>query len=291
MFPYPIPDPEARKAVESDAHAKVNLCWTCSTCDSECPIFRATGKLRPQKIVRMANLGFLNDLVSLSEIWYCLTCRRCNQVCPNLVKPAPVVSFLRHEAIRQDLFSWGWFSQYRDLFYRFQRVRWHAAEQCLHGEMTSLAPDLWRRWLDAPIEALQGEIALGAGSPSDGFKDAARRSGTTACYNCSECSNACPIFFERSLFDPQWIFRMVNLGLEQEILASPSIWLCIGCQRCTEACGEQVKGHLIIQHLQELALKEGIVDSGFPFRWKNAQEAIYLLFTEEVDALLGVHPV
>ena len=53
---------------------------------------------------------------------------------------------------------------------------------------------------------------------------------------------------------------MVNMGLEKEILASPSIWLCIGCERCTEACGEEVKGHLIIQSLQKLALKEGIVD-------------------------------
>ena len=84
-------------------------------------------------------------------------------------------------------------------------------------------------------------------------------------------------FFERSVFDPQWIFRMVNLGLEEEILKSPSIWLCLACQRCTEACGELVSGHLIIQRLQELALEEGMVDKDFPYRWKSAQKASYIL--------------
>jgi len=145
--------------------------------------------------------------------------------------------------------------------------------------------------MDTPIEPVKGQITLGDDLPSKGFKDAAGISRTTACFTCSECSNVCPLFFERSVFDPQWIFRMVNMGLEKEILASPSIWLCIGCERCTEACGEEVKGHLIIQSLQKLALKEGIVDKGFPFRWKKVQETIYPLFLKEIDMLLGFNPV
>jgi heterodisulfide reductase subunit C len=154
-----------------------------------------------------------------------------------------------------------------------------------------VSPELCRHWLDTPIEPLNGEITFEDESPSDGFKDAAGISRTAACFNCSECSNVCPLFFDRSVFDPQWIFRMVNMGLENETLASPSIWLCIGCERCTEACGEEVEGHLIIQILQKLDLKEGIVDKGFPFRWKKAQEAIYPLLIEEVDSLRSAHSV
>ena len=82
---------------------------------------------------------------------------------------------------------------------------------------------------------------------------------------------------------------MVNLGMEEEILKFPSIWLCIACQRCTEACGELVSGHNIIRRLQELALEEGMVDKGFPLRWKKAQKAIYPIFIEEIDTLLGSH--
>ncbi|MBW2616546.1 MAG: hypothetical protein JRD02_10275 [Deltaproteobacteria bacterium] len=77
--------------------------------------------------------------------------------------------------------------------------------------------------------------------------------------------------------------------MEEEILKSPSIWLCIACQRCTEACSQLVTGHLMIQRLQEFALEEGVVDTGFPFRWKKAQDAIYPLFVEEIAALFGFH--
>ena len=286
MSTYLIPDPDARQTLEEAARADVSVCWTCSTCDSECPIFRTTGRLRPQKIVRMANLGLLDELVSLPEIWYCLTCRRCNQVCPNLVKPATLVHFLRREAVRKDVVSWETFSQYRGLFSQLQRIRWHAAAACLQGEMPEASPGLWRRWAETPIAPLTGDISLGDGAPSTAFLDAASASHTMACFNCSECTNVCPIFFDRSVFDPQWIFRMVNMGRQQEILASPAIWLCIGCERCTEACGMDVKGHLAIKRLQELALKEGIVDRAFLLRWQEAHETIYSLFLTEVDALL-----
>jgi len=290
MLTCSIPDPETRKTIEISTHAESNLCWTCSTCDSECPIYLATGRLRPQKIVRMANLGFLDELLSLPEIWYCLTCKRCNYVCPNLVKPASIISFLRKEAIRRNLLSWEMVLRYRNIFSRFQRVRWHVAEQCLKGDMGSISHELWHEWLETPADGLGGEIVLLANlSPSKAFKNAADNSNIRSCFTCSECSNACPVFFERSVFDPQWIFRMVNLGMEEEILKSPSIWLCIACQRCTEACSQLVTGHLMIQRLQEFALEEGVVDTGFPFRWKKAQDAIYPLFVEEIAALFGFH--
>jgi len=291
MLTYTIPDRTLRKTIESNAHAQANLCWTCSTCDSECPVYLATGRLRPQKIVRMANLGFLDDLLSLPEIWYCLTCKRCNYVCPNLVKPASIISFSRQEALRSNLLPWEVFLRYRDFFSRFQRVRWHTAEQCLKGDVESISHELWHDWLETPIDGLRGDILFADLSPSRAFKSAADNSTTAACFTCGECGNACPIFFERSVFDPQWIFRMVNLGLEEEILKSPSIWLCLACQRCTEACGELVSGDLIIRRLQELALEEGIVDKGFPFRWKRAQKAIYPLYIKEINSLLGFDPV
>ncbi len=291
MLTYTIPDRTLRKTIESSAHAQANLCWTCSTCDSECPVYLATGRLRPQKIVRMANLGFLDDLLSLPEIWYCLTCKRCNYVCPNLVKPSSIISFSRQEALRSNLLPWDVFLRYRDFFSRFQRVRWHIAEQCLKGDVESISHELWHDWLETPIDGLRGDILLATLSPSKAFKSNADNSTTAACFTCGECGNACPIFFERSVFDPQWIFRMVNLGLEEEILKSPSIWLCLACQRCTEACGELVSGDLILRRLQELALEEGMVDKGFPFRWKRAQKAIYPLYIKEIDALFGFYPV
>ena len=92
---------------------------------------------------------------------------------------------------------------------------------------------------------------------------------------------------ERSVFDPRSIFRMANFGLSEELLRSPSIWLCIGCQRCTEACSQLVKGHLLIEHLQQRAIEEGFVDPRFPRRLQKADQIIYARFLDEIDGIFN----
>jgi len=283
------PSPETRKAIQEKTRANASLCWACSACDSECPVFLgAAGRLRPQKVLRMANLGLLDELVDLPEIWYCLACKRCTRSCPNDCEPETVVGFLRKEAIRTHLLSEETLSRYNEFYLRFQRVRWRSAEQCLKGhDIEPFIHSKWRGWLESPVETPTEEVCLSDLSPSQGFLDEADRSATPSCFNCSECTNVCPICCERKVFDPQWIFRMVNLGLEQEILKSPSIWLCIACQFCTEACSQLVSGHTMIRRLQELAVREGIVDAEFPSRWQKAQSLLYPLFTGEIDAIFG----
>lgn len=285
MLAPAIPDLAERKVIERNTRAEINLCWTCSSCDMECPVNKATNRLRPQKIVHLANLGFMDELLSLPEIWYCLKCKRCDYVCPNLVKPATVICYLRKEALRCNLVSLEIIQRRRILFAKFQRVRWRVAEQCLNGEMESITDDQWYDWLETPIDALRGKISPADLNSSEVFKNVSGNSSIYSCFNCSECSNACPVSSGRSVFDPLWIFHMVHLGLEEEILKSPSIWLCIACKRCTEACSQLVNGQFIIQRLQEMAIEEGIVDKGFLFRWHKAQKVIYPYFIKEMDAL------
>jgi len=179
----------------------------------------------------------------------------------------------------------GMVLRYRYLWARLQRVRWHVVAQCLKGEMESITDDKWYDLVEIPIKGLTSEIFFDDIYSSRAFRNVADNSSLASCFTCGGCSSACPVSSGRSVFDSMWIFRMVHLGLEEEILKSPSIWLCIACQRCTEVCSQQVKGHLIIQRLQELALEEGVVDSSFPFRWYEAQKAIYPRFIKEIDAL------
>jgi len=280
------PDFEAKKIIESNTRAEINLCWTCSSCDMECPVNIATNRLRPQKIVRLANLGFMDELLSLNEIWYCLKCRRCDYVCPNRVKPSTVICYLRKEAFQRNLVSLEMVMRRRILFARFQRVRWRLAEQCLNGEMESMTDDQWYDWLETPINGIKRKISFAELNSSKVFRNAVDNSSIHYCFNCTECTNSCPISSGRNVFDPLWIFHMVHLGLEEEILKSPSIWLCIACQRCTEACSQLVKGQSIIQRLQEMAIEKGIVNRDFLYRWKKAQKIIYPRFIKEIDDLL-----
>ena len=283
------PRPKARQLIDFGAHADMNLCWTCSTCDSECPVNIATNRLRPQKILHLANLGFLEELVTLPEIWYCLTCRKCNQVCPNRVKPESIIQFVRREALGCNMMPHNIFRQYQELFQRFQRVRWRAVQACFQGELKTLSDFQWKSWLDTPVLDPVRSIAyeeLFNGCTA--FRRASTESKTANCFTCGECSSACPVSGERSVFDPRFLFRAINLGLQEELLHSPSIWLCIGCTRCTEACSQLVDGCRMIASLRELAVSEGVVDADFALRVRDAQKQIYVRWIDAIDKLLGL---
>ena len=130
-----------REAIETGARAESNLCWTCGTCDSECPINLAANRLRPRQIVRLANLGLLEDLLCMPEIWYCLTCHHCVEVCPNGVQPAEVIRFIREESLRRQIVKVNMVQRYRQLLGRFQRVRWHATVRSINGGLDSVSEE------------------------------------------------------------------------------------------------------------------------------------------------------
>jgi heterodisulfide reductase subunit C len=278
------PDRELRRVIETAVRAESNLCWACGTCDNECPINIASNRLSPRKIVRMANYGLLDELLGEPEIWYCLTCYRCFDGCPNRVKPAEIIQFIREESLRRQIVKWDMVQSYKNLFGRFQRVRWHATVRCMDGELNGVSEQQWYEWLETPVELPRTNIApKGVANRTVYFRQAAD-SNITLCLTCSECTNCCPVFHERSIFDPQAIIRMVNMGLTEELLGSPSIWLCIGCGRCSQACTQTVKGREIIARLRRMAIDGGYVSPQLPRRLKKAEKLIYPRLLDEIDA-------
>jgi len=279
-------DPNIRQRIEQATSADSTMCWNCSSCDAECPVEIATNRLRPQRIVRLANLGLFEELIASPEIWYCLACRRCNRVCPNLVKPETLVRYARAAAVRCGVVSYETVRAYYDLFKRFQRVRWHAVHHCLHRGDEPISDARWYAWLNTPIPDSTAIVS----SPSlfksnQSFRLAAKGADMSKCFTCGECSSACPVAGERSAFDPRFIFRMVNLGLAEELLMSPSIWLCVQCGRCTEACPQVVDGCGMIASLRELAVREGNVDADFALRVRGAHKQVYMRLLDEIDEL------
>jgi Fe-S oxidoreductase len=80
---------------------------------------------------------------------------------------------------------------------------------------------------------------------------------------------------------------MVNLGLTDELLSSPAIWLCLDCGRCTSACSQLVDGREIIRRLKADAIQRGIIDRNFFPRLEQANRLVYNRWLQEVDALFG----
>lgn len=280
------PDPGLRKVIESACLAQSYRCWTCSSCDVECPVNIATGRLRPQRIVRLASLGFIEELLDSPEIWYCLTCRRCLQICPNQVKPCDVIDYARQESISRGIVSYSSTRRLQLLFAQLQRVRWRAVAQCLNNNFDSLSREQIDQWLADPVPET-GHVISPQGILPGGsvFGDSATATRSGACFTCGECSSTCPVSGERSVFDPRFIIRMVNFGLAEELLRSPSIWLCLSCGRCSDACGQQVDGRQILQRLQTAAVSDAGVTPLAVYRMKEAEALIFSYFLDMVDII------
>ena len=285
-----IPDWNVSESLVESSGADINLCWTCGTCDNGCPVNISTSRLHPQRNVRMAIYGMRDELLSMPDIWYCLSCRQCLQGCPNHVRPYELHQHLRMEAISRGFLPVDFINAYRKLFSQFQRVRWRAAAYCFKEELGAISDNTWYSWLRTPFR----KTAFNIIKLNNHLKNAEKPkhlldAKSQLCFTCSECSGCCPIMGDRDVFDPKKIIRMVNLGLLENILHSPAIWLCLGCRRCSDMCSQTVRGYAIIQQLKQLAIDRGIVDPFLPIRLLEADRIIYPKFLDEIDALFGLY--
>ena len=62
-----------------------DVCFTCGTCASGCPVTGVDG-LDPRKAVRMAALGLDQELIDSRFPWVCTLCGRCEYACPQGVE-------------------------------------------------------------------------------------------------------------------------------------------------------------------------------------------------------------
>ena len=97
---------------------------------------------------------------------------------------------------------------------------------------------------DSPID-------LGRGG--GGLLDYLRAKGVPvdACYQCLRCTAGCPML---SFMDqgPNRIIRLVQYGLDEEVMASNTLWMCASCQTCTTRCPNEIE----IAHVMDLLRQE-----------------------------------
>lgn len=91
-------------------------------------------------------------------------------------------------------------------------------------------------------------------------REVERRSGqnVSTCYQCGNCTAGCPAAF---VYDRQvnQIMRGVQLGLKQQVLASDSLWFCLGCSMCSLRCPNEIDVAGVMETLRHIAREEGIV--------------------------------
>ena len=78
------------------------------------------------------------------------------------------------------------------------------------------------------------------------------------CYQCGTCTGACPVVAVGGMdYTPRAIMRMVQAGLEDEVLSSQTIWTCASCYACVVRCPRDIEITDVMTQLRNVALKKG----------------------------------
>jgi len=80
------------------------------------------------------------------------------------------------------------------------------------------------------------------------------------CIQCGTCTASCPASAAMDI-SPRQMWRMVQLGLVDEVLESTTMWLCSLCYQCQVRCPRGIPLTETITYLKQTAMKEGLVSS------------------------------
>jgi ferredoxin len=76
----------------------VSACFSCGTCTASCPLSQ-TDATFPRRIIRYAQLGMKDALLSSKELWACYQCGECAETCPTQADPSEFMAATRRYAI------------------------------------------------------------------------------------------------------------------------------------------------------------------------------------------------
>ncbi|MBN1179411.1 MAG: 4Fe-4S dicluster domain-containing protein [Anaerolineae bacterium] len=81
-----------------------------------------------------------------------------------------------------------------------------------------------------------------------------------SCIQCGTCTASCPAAHAMDI-SPRKMWRMVQLGLEDEVLHSKAMWYCSLCYQCQVRCPRGIPLTDTITRLKELAIERGMAQS------------------------------
>lgn len=78
------------------------------------------------------------------------------------------------------------------------------------------------------------------------------------CYQCGTCSGSCPAVKAMD-YTPRQLIRLIQLGCQEAVLSSRTIWVCAACYACAVRCPREIEITDLMASLRRLAVEKGIV--------------------------------
>ncbi len=86
--------------IEEISGQNVMACYQCGKCSAGCPM-ASLMDLLPNQIIRLVQLGQIDDVIGSKTIWLCASCFTCSSRCPKGVDLARVMEALRLLLLRK----------------------------------------------------------------------------------------------------------------------------------------------------------------------------------------------
>lgn len=80
---------------------ELKACFQCGTCAAACPANTYIGQFNPRLFILQALKGSRRMLSE--NLWRCITCNRCNELCPQGVNPYDVIVKFKNIAVEEGL--------------------------------------------------------------------------------------------------------------------------------------------------------------------------------------------
>lgn len=77
------------------------------------------------------------------------------------------------------------------------------------------------------------------------------------CIQCGTCSASCPTAYAMD-YTPRQLWKLIQLGLKEQVVNSRTFWLCTTCKACTVRCPRGIDLTQTMLMLKEFAVREGL---------------------------------
>ncbi len=91
-------DADLLQDIKKFGKVDVSACFSCGNCTAVCPLSNNDGTF-PRRMIRYAQVGMKDTLLSSKELWTCYHCGMCSDSCPTQADPGGFMAAARRYAI------------------------------------------------------------------------------------------------------------------------------------------------------------------------------------------------